>query len=276
MSVRNAFVVGWPIAHSRSPLIHRFWLKRYGLKGDYRPQAVPPEAIDDFLSCFGKQGYCGGNVTLPYKEAAFRACKSLTPVARRLEAVNTLWLENSVLAGDNTDVFGFAANLDDNVSDWRNGTTALVLGAGGAARAVLYALAEAGYRKIHVLNRTPSRAEALAEHFGDPVRSGGLEAIPEHLADADIVVNTTSAGLHGDAPLAIDWRTARRDAVVADLVYVPLVTPFLSAAAESGLRTVDGLGMLLHQAVPGFERWFGVRPKVDAELRSLVLADLAR
>lgn len=275
MSAPNAFVVGWPIAHSRSPLIHRFWLKRHGLEGDYRPEAVRPEAIEKFLSSFGERGYCGGNVTLPHKEAAFRACRSLAPVARRLKAVNTLWLEGAELAGDNTDAFGFAANLDDSVSDWREGKSALVLGAGGAARAVLHALAEAGYSAIHVLNRTPSRAEALAKHFGGAVRGGGLEAIPERLAGADIVVNTTSAGLHGEAPLAIDWCAARRDAIVTDLVYVPLMTPFLSAAAESGLRTVDGLGMLLHQAVPGFERWFGVRPEVDAELRSLVLADLA-
>jgi shikimate dehydrogenase len=275
MTARNAFVVGWPVAHSRSPLLHRFWLKRHGIDGDYRAEAVPPDAIDEFLSSFADRGYCGGNVTLPHKEAAFRACRELTPVARRLAAVNTLWLEGSKLCGDNTDSYGFSANLDDKVSDWRGGAHALVLGAGGASRAVLHALIEAGYRSIAVLNRTPARAAALAELFGNMVRPGGLDAIPEMLPHADIVINTTSAGLR-DTALPIDWSAARRDAIATDLVYVPLVTPFLRAATESGLRTVDGLGMLLHQAVPGFDRWFGVRPEVDADLRALVTADLQR
>jgi shikimate dehydrogenase len=274
MTTRNAFVVGWPVAHSRSPLIHRFWLKRYSIDGDYRAEAVPPDAIDGFLSSLGDRGYCGGNVTLPYKEAAFRACRSLTPVARRLEAVNTLWLEGSALHGDNTDAFGFVANLDDNVNDWRGGANALVLGAGGASRAVVHALIEAGYGSIDLLNRTPARAAALAGHLGDGVRPGGLDAIPQRLPNADIIVNATPAGLGGDAALRIDWSLARSGAIATDLVYVPLVTPFLSAAAESGLRIVDGLGMLLHQAVPGFEHWFGVRPEIDAELRELVIDDL--
>ncbi|MGH6922285.1 MAG: shikimate dehydrogenase [Propylenella sp.] len=275
MTARRAFVVGWPVAHSRSPLIHRFWLKRHGIDGDYRAEAVPPDAIEGFLSSFAEHGYCGGNVTLPHKEAAFRACKVLTPVARQLEAANTLWLEGSTLHGDNTDAYGFAANLDENVKDdWRGGGNALVLGAGGAARAVIFALVEAGYRSVAVLNRTPARAVALAEHFGAPVRAGGLDLIPELLPSADIVVNTTSAGLDGDTSLKIDWREARPDAIATDLVYVPLVTPFLAAAAEHGLNVVDGLGMLLHQAVPGFEHWFGARPTVDPELRALVVADL--
>jgi shikimate dehydrogenase len=276
MNAANAFVVGWPIAHSRSPLIHRFWLKRYGIEGDYRPEAIPPEMIARFFSGFAEQGYRGGNVTLPHKEAAYRACDVLTPVAKRLQAANTLWLEDSGLHGDNTDAFGFAANLDDNVTDWRQGRIALVFGAGGASRAVIQALIEAGYRRIDLLNRTLERAAALAAHFGEIVRPGSLDAVGTRIADADLVVNTTSAGLGGDDALAVVWETARTDAVVTDLVYVPLETPFLKAASESGLRTVDGLGMLLHQAVPGFERWFGVRPMVDDELRALVVADLAR
>ena len=276
MNAANAFVVGWPIAHSRSPLIHNFWLKRYGIAGDYRPEPVPPEGIEHFLSSLAARGYRGGNVTLPHKEVAHRACDVLTPVAKRLEAANTLWLEDSKLHGDNTDAFGFAANLDDSVSDWRQGRAALVLGAGGASRAVIHALIETGYRRVNLLNRTVERAAALAARFGDIVCPGGLDAVGAHIADADLVVNTTSAGLDGDDAVAVDWETARTDAIVIDLVYVPLETPFLKAAAESGLRTVDGLGMLLHQAVPGFERWFGVRPKVDDELRDLVVADLAR
>jgi shikimate dehydrogenase len=276
MSGRSAFVVGWPVAHSRSPLIHRFWLKRHAIDGDYRAEAVPPDAIEAFLYSFAERRYCGGNVTLPYKEVAARACRVLTPVAARLGAANTLWLEDSQLHGDNTDAYGFAANLDDNVSDWRGGANALVLGAGGASRAVLHALLEAEFGSIAVANRTPGRAEALARHFGGKIRAAGLGAVPELLRDADLIVNTTSAGLHGDAPLAIEWRAARSDAIVTDLTYVPLVTSFLGSAAERGLRIVDGLGMLLHQAVPGFERWFGVRPKVDAELRTLVTADVGK
>jgi shikimate dehydrogenase len=275
MSARNAFVVGWPIAHSRSPLIHRFWLKRHGIDGDYRAEAVPPEAIAAFLTAFSERGYSGGNVTVPHKEAAFRTCATLTPVARHLGAVNTLWLEDDTLCGDNTDAIGFAANLDDNVKAWRTGVTALVLGAGGSARAVVQALLDAGYRSIVVANRTPSRAEALAGQLGPAVQAAGLEAIATALPASDLVVNTTSAGLSGETPLSIDWSLARKDAIATDLTYVPLVTPFLSAAAGHGLKIVDGLGMLLHQAVPGFERWFGVRPAVDAELRALVEADLA-
>lgn len=276
MSRRRAFVVGWPIGHSRSPLIHRHWLERHGIDGDYRAEAVEPNAIAAFLSSLRQRDYCGGNVTLPHKESAFRACEEATLVATALEAANTLWLEGDTLHGDNTDAYGFAANLDDNVKDWRAGRHALVLGAGGASRAILHALIGAGYTSIALLNRTPERAASLAAHFGSEIiRSGGLEAASDGLASADLVVNTTSAGLHGEPDLNIDWRAARRGAIATDLVYVPLVTPFLAAAAEHGMHIVDGLGMLLHQAVPGFERWFGVRPEVDEELRALVVADLA-
>ena len=271
----RAFVVGWPVAHSRSPLIHRFWLRRHGIDGDYCAEAIAPDAIEAFFATFGARGYCGGNVTLPHKETAFRACGRLTPTARRLAAVNTLWLEGATLCGDNTDAFGFAANLDDSVKDWRAGERALVLGAGGAARAVVQALLDAEYRCIVIANRTVSRAEALAAHFGAAVDGAGLEAVATALPASDLVVNTTAAGLHGADPLAIDWSGARHDAIVTDLTYVPLLTPFLDAAAARGLRIVDGLGMLLHQAVPGFERWFGVRPVVDDALRARVVADLA-
>jgi shikimate dehydrogenase len=272
---RLAFVAGWPIAHSRSPLIHRFWLKRHGIDGDYRAEAIPPEAAADFFAGVAVRGYVGGNVTLPHKEAAFAACASATPVARRLEAANTLWLENGRLCGDNTDAYGFAANLDERAPQWRDGRTALVIGAGGASRAVLLALGEAGYASVVVLNRTPERAAALARHFGAPVSAGGLDRLSELVPQADLIVNATSAGLHDGKALDVPWGLAGRTAIATDLVYVPLVTPFLHAAAENGLTIVDGLGMLLHQAVPGFERWFGTRPKVDAGLRDLVAADLS-
>jgi shikimate dehydrogenase len=274
--VKKAFVVGWPIAHSRSPLIHRFWL-RHRIEGDYIAEAVAPDAIDAFLAGFKAKGYVGGNVTVPHKEAAFLVAASPTEIAKKLAAANTLWLEGHRLLADNTDVFGFVANLDDSAPDWRKGKAALVIGAGGASRAVLYALTDAGYGRIALLNRTVARAEQLARHFGGAsIHAAGLDQMANALAEADLVVNATSAGLNGVAALDVPWRAAKRSAVVTDLVYVPLVTPFLEGARVQGLRIVDGLGMLLHQAVPGFERWFGVRPKVDAELRALVVADLLR
>jgi shikimate dehydrogenase len=276
VTAANAFVLGWPVAHSRSPLIHRFWLKRYGLAGDYRREAVSPEAVGAFFGSFAERGYVGGNVTIPHKEAAFRACRELTPVARRLGAANTLWLQSETLCGDNTDAYGFAANLDERAPGWRDGSTALVIGAGGSARAVVHAIDEAGFESIVILNRTAARAEALAQHFGAGVHAGGLDALPKWLAAADLVVNATSAEMAGHGYLELDWGLTRVGTIATDLVYVPLVTPFLQAAGKRGLTTVDGLGMLLHQAVPGFERWFGVRPEVDAELRAHIVADLER
>jgi len=271
----KAFVVGWPIAHSRSPLIHRFWLTRHGIAGDYVAEAVEPKDIGAFFADgFTAKGYAGGNVTVPHKEAAFRAAKVPTLVAKNLEAANTLWLEGGRLHADNTDVYGFLANLDEHAPGWRSGRTALVIGAGGASRAVLKALIDAGFGSIVLLNRTVARAEALAEHFGAPVVAAGFGKLVEALASADLVVNATSAGLHGGEGFVIPWHAAKESAIATDLVYVPLVTPFLEGARERGLTIVDGLGMLLHQAAPGFERWFGVRPTVDEELRALVVADI--
>ena len=271
---RKAFVAGWPIKHSRSPKIHRFWLERHAIDGDYCPEAVPPEEIDAFLRGIAGRGYVGGNVTLPHKETAFRACAVATPVASRLEAVNTLWFEHGRLNGDNTDVYGFAANLDERAPRWRSGRTALVIGAGGASRAVLQALIDAGFRSVVLLNRTVARAETLARHFGSPVEAGGLDLLSEVLPFADLIINATSAGLHDGDGLVVPWKAARPGAIATDLVYVPLVTPFLQVAQATGLTIVDGLGMLLYQAAPGFERWFGVRPTVDAELRALIVADI--
>lgn len=271
---RKAFVAGWPIAHSRSPRIHRFWLRRYGIQGDYLAEAVPPDAADAFFSNIVRKGYVGGNVTLPHKESAFKACTVTTATATRLEAANTLWLEEGGLHGDNTDVYGFTANLDERAPEWRRGTTALVIGAGGASRAVLQALIEANFKSVIVLNRTVERAQALAAHFGEPVMAGGLERLTDVLPDADLIVNASSAGLHDGEGISIPWNAANHRAIATDLIYVPLITPFLRGASSCGLTIVDGLGMLLHQAVPGFERWFGVRPTVDAELREHIAADL--
>ena len=270
-----AFVAGWPVTHSRSPLIHKFWLERYGLAGDYRKEAIEPERAAQFFSGFDESGYVGGNVTVPHKRVAYSACDRLTRTAQRLGAVNTLWREGGLVWGDNTDGDGFAANLDQQAPSWDGGTTALVIGAGGAARAVIGALLDRGFRTVSAVNRTESKAHEIASVLGSRVTSAGLEALPVLLPGADLIVNATSSGLHGSAPVEVDWRRANPRAIATDLTYVPLVTPFLADAAAAGLTTVDGLGMLLQQAVPGFERWFGVRPIVDASLREHILADLA-
>ena len=272
--IRTAFVVGWPVKHSRSPLIHRFWLRRHGLAGDYQLKAVAPAEIESFFRSAAEK-FVGGNVTLPHKEAAFRACRKLTPVAERLAAANTLWRENGEWSGDNTDVYGFTSSLDAACREWRKGSRALIIGAGGASRAAIFAFLEAGFASVTVANRTLARAEALQEQFGLRVRPLSIDSVNEALSDADVIVNASSAALEGEVKVPMDWRTARPSAIATDLTYVPLVTPFLREAARHGIRTVDGLGMLLHQAVPGFERWFGVRPTVDDDLRALVVADLA-
>lgn len=274
MSDPVACVIGWPIAHSRSPVIHRHWLKTLGIAGDYVARPVPPPEIAAFLADFANSGFVGGNVTVPHKEAAFAAAVERDEAAEALGAVNTLWLDGGRLHGGNTDAEGFLANLDENAPGWDWPGQAVVLGAGGAARAVIWSLVGRGFDPVLVFNRTASRAEALAERFGPTVRAAAWDAMPDALAEAQILVNTTSLGMTGQPPLELDLAAMRDEAVVNDLVYVPLETPLLAAARARGLAAVDGLGMLLHQAVPGFERWFGVRPTVTPELRALVVADL--
>jgi shikimate dehydrogenase len=275
MTIPKACVIGWPIKHSRSPVIHRFWLRELGIEGDYVIQPVEPERAAVFLARFAESGYVGGNVTVPHKETAYAAVARREPAARAIGAVNTLWLEDGVLVGTNTDAIGFLANLDQEAPGWdKAGGTALVLGAGGAARAIVFALTTRGFARIHVVNRTVARAAALAERFGATVMPAQPEALAWLLAEADVLVNTTSLGMEGQPPLEIDLAPLKNTAIVNDLVYVPLTTPLLAAARARGLVAVDGLGMLLHQAVPGFERWFGARPTVTPALRAAVLADL--
>lgn len=271
---RRACVIGYPVKHSRSPMIHGYWLKKYGLSGSYERAEVTPEDFAGFVASMPAAGFVGGNVTVPHKEAAYKACAIRTPTAEALGAVNTLWIEGGELHGDNTDVAGFLGALDADAPDWDSRLkTAVVLGAGGAARAILHGLKTRGAHTIRLINRSRARAEDLAAQFGgiDVVdwdrRAGALQ-------DADILVNTTSLGMNGQPPLDIDVSALPASAVVDDIVYVPLETPLLARAKARGLRTVGGLGMLLHQAVPGFERWFGVRPTVTAELRALVEADV--
>ncbi len=274
--VRAACVIGWPVAHSRSPLIHNYWIKRHGLVADYRREALRPEEVADFFANLPARGYVGCNVTLPHKEAALRASEA-DERARAVGAANTLWLDNGRLLSTNTDVEGFTNNLDAAVPNWDRGQNeAVVLGAGGSARAVVYGLIERGFTRIHVVNRTFDRAEALRTRFGAAVQPAHWTTLPHLLARTGLLVNTTLLGMTGQAPLEIDLAPLRPEAVVADLVYAPLETELLAAARARGYATADGLGMLLHQAVRGFSLWFGVRPAVTPELRALIEADLAK
>lgn len=272
--VRRAFVCGHPISHSRSPIIHSYWLDQYGIAGSYAAIDVAPERFPDFLSGLREAGLTGGNITIPHKEAAFAAVSRRDAAAEAIGAVNTVWFEDGHLHGGNSDAHGFSANLDECAPGWDKGRSAVVVGAGGAARAVIHALIEHGIGDIRLANRTAARAAELALRFGAPVSAHAMGALPEICADADLLINTTSLGMAGDIGLPADPAWLPEHAIVNDLVYVPLQTPLLAAAAARGLRTVDGLGMLLHQAVPGFERWFGRRPVVTPALRDRIVADL--
>jgi shikimate dehydrogenase len=268
-----AAVVGWPIGHSRSPLIHGHWLARYGIDGRYDRIGVPPERADAFFAGFAGEGLAGANVTIPHKEVAARHAE-LDDVASALGAVNTVWLEDGALHATNTDVYGFLANCDEASPGWTApGRPAVVLGAGGAARSIVFALASRGFEPVVIVNRTAERAERLARGY-PTARVVAWSSRDAALADAAFLVNTTSLGMAGQPPLDIELAGLAADAVVCDIVYAPLVTDLLARAAARGFGIVDGLGMLLHQAVPGFSKWFGRRPVVDAELRAIIEADL--
>jgi shikimate dehydrogenase len=272
---RAACIIGWPAGHSRSPLIHNYWIRQHGIAGEYRKEAVPPEQFAAFVASLAGRGYVGANVTIPHKEAALALS---TPDARAnaVGAANTLWRDGATLRSTNTDVEGFLGNLDAAAPGWDHGLqNAVVLGAGGSARAVLFGLIERGVPRIHLVNRTLDRAQALAQRFGAAVVPSPWDEAGALLGSAGLLVNSTSLGMKGQPPLDIDVALLPATAVVADLVYVPLVTPLLSAVRARGLATADGLGMLLHQAVRGFSLWFGVKPSVTPELRALVEADLA-
>jgi shikimate dehydrogenase len=251
---KKAFVCGHPIAHSRSPMIHGHWLRAHGIDGSYTAVDVSPGDFPAFLRNLAEAGFAGGNVTIPHKEAAFAEVARRDAAAEAIGAVNTVWFEDGRLHGGNTDAFGFAANLDAFAPGWDRASAALVLGAGGAARAVIHALKVRGIADIRVVNRTVARARELADHFGAGVSAHGGRATAELSADAGVLVNTTSVGMDGNGDLPADPQWLPAGAVVADIVYVPLKTPLLAAAEKRGLTVVDGLGMLLHQAVPGFER----------------------
>jgi len=272
-----AGVFGWPINHSRSPRLHGFWLAKYGIDGAYLPFSTRPENLIDAIRALPKLGFRGGNITLPHKERALAAVDELSDVARRIGAVNTLIVrEDGTIFGDNTDGYGFLQHLKSSAPQWRaEAGPAVVLGAGGAARAIIVALLDAGVPRIILTNRTASRADNLARELGGEA-SGRIEVIDWTLREAalegaGLLVNTTQLGQAGQAPLEINLRHLPTSAVVDDIVYVPLETNLLAAAKARGNAVVDGIGMLLHQARPGFKAWFGVEPVVDAGLRDFVL-----
>jgi shikimate dehydrogenase len=274
---KRACVIGYPVAHSRSPLIHGYWLREHKIDGDYVRHEVKPEEIDQFLQNFSNGTFVGCNVTLPHKEAAARNVSDASAVVRALGVANTLWLENGKLRADNSDVSGFVAHLDDSIPGWDKKTKhAVVIGAGGAARAVVYGLKDRGVETITIVNRSRERAEQLIKEIKIESNIAGFDRLETLISSADLLVNTTSLGMKGQPPLEIDLKNLKQGAAVSDVVYVPLETELLKQARERGHSTVDGLGMLLHQAVVGFERWFGVKPKVTKELRDLIVADLVK
>jgi shikimate dehydrogenase len=276
MDLKAACVIGWPVEHSRSPLIHNDWIRQFGLHAEYRREAVPPDRFADFVAHLADHGYVGANVTVPHKEAAL-ALSMPDALAHAVGAANTLWLEGGVLHATNTDVEGFVASLEAAVPGWAEEVEgAVVLGAGGAARAIVHGLIEQGVRRIHVVNRSLDRATAMRRRFGDRILPARWDDRNGLLAAAGLLVNTTTLGMVGQPSLEIDVAALAPAAVVADIVYAPLLTPLLAAAGARGMRTVDGLGMLLHQAAGAFVRFFGVRPPVTQGLRTLVQADLIR
>ncbi len=269
-----AGVVGTPIAHSKSPLLHRHWLETYGLKGFYVPMEVATGNLELVLRTLPKAGFVGVNVTIPHKETVLKIADDVSERASRIGAANTIvYRGDGTIQADNTDGYGFLQNLQEGAPDWRaNERPALILGAGGAARAVIVALLDAGVPEIMLANRTRARAENLQSVFGKRVRVIDWENADGNVGSAGLVVNSSSLGMVGEPPLPMTWDNLRSETVVTDLVYNPLRTALLETAAAKGCITVDGLGMLLHQGVPGFESWFGIRPKVTAATRKAVLA----
>lgn len=270
-----AGVIGWPIKHSRSPRLHGYWLERYDISGFYIPIAVSPENLRQALDALFLLGFRGINVTLPHKEAILELATTVSDTARAIGAANTVtFLEGGGFHADNTDAYGFRENIKQNHPDWNASEgPALVIGAGGASRAIIQTLLDEGTPEIRLSNRTRQRADALAAHFGPRVVPVNWEDLKSGVAGAVTVVNTTALGMSGQEPLQVDLGNADPGAIVCDIVYVPLETPFLKSAAGQGFRTVDGLGMLLHQGVPGFRQWFGETPVVDANLKAHMLGE---
>jgi shikimate dehydrogenase len=276
-----AGVMGWPVGHSLSPRLHGFWLHQHGIDGAYVPLAVEPANLAQALRALAALGFRGANLTIPHKVQALAVVDRITPTAARIGAINTVIVEPDGLLGDNTDGYGFMGNLAAGAPAWQvEAGPAVLLGAGGAARAIAVALIEAGAPERRLVNRTRAHAEALAEALGDAAGAQGtkLGVLPwqdgEALSGASLLVNSTSLGMSGQPPLEVDLTALPGTALVTDIVYNPLETGLLAAARARGHTVVDGLGMLLHQGRPGFRAWFGVDPEVTAELRATVLAGL--
>ncbi len=273
--MKHACVIGWPVEHSRSPLLHGYWLKKYGIDGGYTKRAVAPEAVADFLRSLRANGYVGCNVTVPHKAAAYSAADEREDSAKAVSAANTLWLSDGKLVAANTDTYGYMTNLSQQAPGWdRRDAPVSILGAGGAARAIVFGFLDAGVSEIRVFNRTRARAETLAQQFGSCIKVLDWSEREAGSRDSAVLVNTTTIGMNGAGTLDLDLAGFDPECVVSDIVYVPLETELLRKAKSQGLRTVDGLGMLLHQGVPGFEKWFGVRPEVTDELRNLIVGDI--
>lgn len=273
--MKRACVIGWPVEQSRSPLVHGYWLKKYGIDGSYTKEAVPPEEVATFLHSLADRGLVGCNVTVPHKAAAFEAADVREDSAMAVSAANTLWLEGGKLHAANTDTYGFMRHLDLTAPGWKVANKPVaILGAGGAGRAIVYGFLQAGVDEVRIFNRTRARADALAKQFGAHVKVMDWGERERASRDAAVLVNTTTIGMNSKGSLEIDFTGFDPSCVVCDTVYVPLETELLAKARSCHLRTADGLGMLLHQAVPGFEKWFGVRPDVTSELRELIVADI--
>lgn len=273
--MKRACVIGWPVEHSRSPMLHGYWLKKYGIDGAYTKEAIAPEGVSDFLRSLDANGFVGCNVTVPHKVAAFALADQREPSADAVSAANTLWLSDGKLIAANTDTYGYMTNLGLQAPGWDQRKAPIsILGSGGAARAIVYGFLNAGVGEIRLFNRTRARAETLAQQFGPRVRAFDWSERERGSRDSAVLVNATTIGMNGAGTLDIDFGGFDPGCVVSDIVYVPVETELLHNAKCCGLRTVDGLGMLLHQGVPGFENWFGVRPEVTDELRGILVADI--
>jgi shikimate dehydrogenase len=273
---KKAGVIGWPVSHSLSPRLHGYWLKKYAINGSYEALAVRPEDFKKALEGLKQQGYSGVNITVPHKKAAFELVSSMDAGARRIGAINTIVINaDGSMHASNTDGYGFLENLKSTAPSWTaQGITSVVLGAGGAARAVLCALIDDGAKTIRLVNRTEQKAQALADDLEGPIEIVPWSKRNEALDGIDLLVNTTTLGMVGAPPLDLDLSALPKTAMVNDIVYVPLETNLLKEAAVRGNPTLDGLGMLLHQGKPGFAAWFGVMPEVTDDLRKAVLAGM--
>lgn len=273
--MKGACVIGWPISHSRSPLIHNYWLKKYGIDAVYEIQPVEAHKVAEFISTLPSSRFVGCNVTIPHKETVFETVGNVDEVARRLGAVNTVYLRNETICGTNTDGEGFVASLEHTHPAFcLENKTAIVIGAGGAAKAIVGALLDRKAERIGIINRTRTRTQNLQKLFGSRVFEITGANADNELKKCELLVNTTSLGMEGQPPLEQDLESLNPGALVADIVYTPLETAFLQRARDRGNPTLGGLGMLLHQAVRGFELWFGVKPEVTTELYGLVAADV--